>query len=194
MFSLFQDNFILVEATSSRFCKVLRHNSYFFGAAISSQELLFSPFSEPSLFRRSYFYRTAYFRSENSIEQPLLENRRFFTVVTVRNSVFFGRTVYDKDILKRATFSKQVLLHSINLFRKAILWKKLIFQKINFRITYFFWRAVFLEQLLFQKTLPSIAATFPEELLFYNILFQKSYYFTATVPFRSHTFYLFVSN
>ena len=35
-----------------------------------------------------------------------------------------------------------------------------------------------LEQLLFQKTLPSIAAAFPEELLFYNILFQKSYYFS----------------
>ena len=82
---------------------------------------------------------------------------------------------------------------SINLFRKAILWKKLIFQKINFRITYFFWRAVSLEQLLFQKTLPFIAAAFSEELLFYKILFQRSYYLTATVPFRSHTFYFIVS-
>ena len=42
--------------------------------------------------------------------------------------------------------------------------------------------------------LPSIAATFPEELLFYHALFQKSYYFTATVLFRSYTSYLFVSN
>ena len=75
-----------------------------------------------------------------------------------------------------------------------MLWKKQIFQKIDFRITYFFWRAVFLEQLLFQKMLPSIAATFSEELIFYNMLFQKSYFFAATVPFLSHAFYLFVSN
>ena len=119
----------------------------FWEVAISSQQLLFSPFSEQSLFSRSYFSEQLLFRSEDSIEQPLLENRRFFTAVTVRNSFFFGRTVYDRDILKRATFSKQVLLHSINLFRKAIVWKKLIFQRINFRITYFFWRAVFFEQL-----------------------------------------------
>ena len=31
--------------------------------------------------------------------------------------------------------------------------------------------------------LPFITATFSEELLFYNILFEKSDYFTATVPF-----------
>ena len=40
----------------------------------------------------------------------------------------------------------------------------------------------------------STAATFSEYLLFYNILFQKSYYFTATVSFHSYTTYLFVSN
>ena len=60
-------------------------------------------------------------------------------------------------------------------------------EKLHSRITYFFWRAVFLEQLLFQKTPPSIAATFSEELLFYNILLQKSNYFTAMVRFHRYT-------
>ena len=89
---------------------------------------------------------------------------------------------------------KQILLHSIDLFKKATFWKKLIFRKAIFRIAYFFWRTVFLERQLFQKTLPSVAATFSEELLFYNVLFQKSYYFTTMVPFHSYTSYLFVNN
>ena len=79
-------------------------------------------------------------------------------------------------------------------WEKATFWKKLIFQEINFHINYFFWTAVFLEQLLFQKTLSSIAATFSEEVIFYNMIFQKKYYFTATVPFQTSTSHLFVSN
>ena len=112
-------------------------------------------------------------------------------------------------------FSEQ-LFYPEELFRLKISKKELIFQsryfctvstfsekmgKANFSekqystvYTYFFWRTAFLERLLFQKTLPSIVATFSEELLFYNILFQKGYYFTATVPFHSCTTYLFVSN
>ena len=155
---------------------LLFRNIHFFAGVIFSEQLLF--------------------RSENSTEQPLLENRKFFTAVTFRNSYFFSEELFRIKISKKELLfqSRYFFLHSINLFRKVTFWKKLIFQKINFRVTYFFWRAVFLEQLLFQKTLPSIAATFSEELLFYNILFQKSYYFTATVPFHSYTTYLFVSN
>ena len=81
------------------------------------------------------------------------------------------------------TFSEELHFGKSWFFRKAIS-----------RITYFFWRAAFSERLLFQKTLPSIAATFSEELLFYNVLFQKSYYFTTMVPFHSYTSYLFVNN
>ena len=196
MVPLFQDNFILVEATSSGFFRV-------------------TTWTQQLLFRGSYFFRTSavfsFFRTVTFSQELFFQNSFFFGAKILQSSHFLriggslqqllcGTAIFSEELFrikiskKRATFSKQVLLHSINLFRKAILWKKLIFQKINFRITYFFWRAVFLEQLLFQKTLPSIAATFSEELLFYNILFQKSYYFTATVPFRSHTFYLFVGN
>ena len=96
----------------------LRHNSYIFGAAIFSEQLFFSPFSEHSLFHSSYFFQNSFFfRAKKTTEQPLLENKKFFMAVTFRNSYFFP--VQDKDIQKRATFSKQVLLHSINFFKKV---------------------------------------------------------------------------
>ena len=119
--------------------QLLRHSSYFFGTAISSEQLLLFPFSEQPLFRRSFRIK---------MSKKIFQNRCFCTVTT---------------------FSEKIC-------------------------TSFFWRTAFLGWLLFQKMLPSIAATFSEELLFYNILFQKSYYFTATVPFHSYTTYLFVSN
>ena len=37
--------------------------------------------------------------------------------------------------------------------------------------------------------LPFIAATFSEELLSHNILYQKSYYFIATLPVHSYPYY-----
>ena len=48
-----------------------------------------------------------------------------------------------------------------------------------FQSGYFFKRPVF-----------PLAVTIPAELFFHNILFQKIYYFTATVPFHSYAFYL----
>ena len=51
-----------------------------------------------------------------------------------------------------------------------------------FQSGYFFKRPVF-----------PLAVTIPAELFFHNILFQKIYYLTATVPFHSYAFYLSVS-
>ena len=48
-----------------------------------------------------------------------------------------------------------------------------------FQSGYFFKRPVF-----------PLAVTIPAELFFHNILFQKNYYFTATVPFHSYTYQL----
>ena len=111
MLPLFQDKFILGEATSSHF--LFLRNSCFF-----------SPFSEQLLFRRS----------ETSTEQPLLDNRKFFIAVTFRNSFFFEGTVYNKDIYRRATFSKQVLLHSIIYFRRVTLWRKANFSEKQYSV------------------------------------------------------------
>ena len=190
MLPVFQDNFILIEATSSHFFRVttskqqlLFCGSYFFRTAAV---LSFFTFSDSHFFAGVIFSEQLLFRSENSTKQPLLENRKFFTAVTFWNSCFFSEELFKIKISKKSYFFKAGT--------SAQHQKSYIFQKINFHITYFFRRTVFSEQLLFRKTLPSIAATFSEELLFYNILFQKSYYFTATVPFHSYTTYLFVSN
>ena len=140
----FQDNIIFGEANSSHFFRVLlRHNGYFFGAAIFSQHLLF------------------------------LEELRFW------NSHFLAAII----------FSEYLLFGSETSTRQSLLENRKIFKVITFRITYLFWKATFLEGLLFQKRLPSIAATFSEKPLSQNILFQKSYYFTATLFLHSNTSY-----
>ena len=87
MLPLFQENFIFVKATSSHFFRVT-----------TSRQVLFSLFQNSHFFAGVIFSEQLLFRSENSTEQPLLENRRFFTAVTLRNSFFFGGTVKDKGI------------------------------------------------------------------------------------------------
>ena len=78
--TLFQSNYFDTTDTFSgqlllqkRCCFLLFQNSHFFTGVIFSEQLLFW--------------------SEISTEQPLLENRKFFTAVTFRNSYFFGGTV-----------------------------------------------------------------------------------------------------
>ena len=197
MLLLFQDNFILVEAAPSSFFRITTSTNQllFWGSYFFRMAAVFS------FFRTITFSQELFFQNNFFFGGKILQSNHFLRTRGSLQQLLFGTAIFSKErfrikISKKATFSEQEFLHSINLFRKAMFWKTLIFQKINFRITYFFWRAVFLEQLLFQNTLPSIVATFftTEELLFYNIPFQNSYYFTATVPFRSHTFHLFLSN
>ena len=94
MLPLFQDNFIQGEATSS----------HFFRVTVSTQQLLFwgcyffRTAAVFSFFRTVTFSQELFFQNSFFFEQPLLENRRFFTAVTFRNSYFFGRTIQDKDI------------------------------------------------------------------------------------------------
>ena len=103
-----------------------------------------------------------------------------------------------KDLF-RTKISTEALLFQIRYFCTAStiseelhFGKKRIFQKRNIPHYSLFWRATFLERLIFQKTLSSMAVKFSEELFFYNILFQKSYHFTATLSFHSYTSYLSV--
>ena len=112
------------------------------------------------------------------------QSSHFLKIGSSLGHIIFGTAIFSEELF-RTKISKKELLFQSRYFCTVSTWQ-------HFRITYFFWRAVFLEQLRFQKTLPSIAAIFSEELLLYNLLFQKSYYFTATVPFHSCTSYLFI--
>ena len=147
-----------------------------FGAAISSEQLLFSPFSEQSLFCRSYFFRIASFPG------------RKFSGGGSLQQLLFGTAIFSEELFF------QVLLHSINLFRKAILWKKLIFQKINFRIF-----VLFLESCFFRATTFSKDATFYSSCLFRRATFLQ-HTFSEELLFHSYGsfpqshFFLLVGN
>ena len=136
--------------------------------------------------RRATFCKKLVFQKINIPHYLLFLKNYLFIVATFSKDVNFCSSY----VSRRATFSKQVPLRTINFFRRATFWKKLIFQKSN--ITHYL---LYLENYLFVvATVLSIAATFSEEPLFHNILFQKSYYFTATLPFQNHPSYLSVSN
>ena len=159
MLRLFQGSFIFGEA-SSHFIRVttstqrlLFRSSYFFRAAGFFKDL---HFQNSHLFAEFIFSEQFFFQSKPSTEQQPRENRKFFRAVIFRNSYLFGGgVVQNKEIYRRATFWKQVLLHSINILGEAAFWKKLIFQKSNipyyFFTTYLF-RTVTNSQLRFLST------------------------------------------
>ena len=172
----------------------LHQSNYFDTTATFSEQLflqricffLLVPVSEQLILRNSYFFRIATFSQRNSNKKPPIVKRKFIRVVTVQNSCFFGEgIVQNKDIYRRAAFSKHVFLHSINYFRRATFWKKVNFYKKQYSVLstflegylqsgYFFKRIIFYSSYLFKRA------------IFYNILFQKSYHFTAMLPFHSY--------
>ena len=107
----------------------------------------------------------------------------------------FAIAIFSEELFKIKISKKELLFQSRYFYtastfsEKLHLGKKLIFQKSN--IPHYL---LFLESCHFRAAAFSKDATFSEELLFYNILFQKSYYFTVTIPLHSYTCYLFVSN
>ena len=84
-----------------------------------------------------------------------------------RNSYFCGKGTSSEIIYVQKSYSKQVLLHSINFFRTATFWEKQILQKCN--ILHYL---VCLESHFYR------AATFSKDLTFHScFLFQTSYFF-----------------
>ena len=163
---LFQDGFIFGEATSSHFFKVTTsaqqlffRSSYFFRAATILRSSFFKTitFSQQLFFQNSYFYRAKllpsshFLRKSNSLWQLLCRNSYFFVEELVQN----------KDINSRATFSKQVLLHSINLFRTDTFSTKVLLQKRRY-----FFRTAILEKANFSEKQYSVVPTFSGGLLY----------------------------
>ena len=181
----FQDSFVFGEATSSHFFSVttstqqlLLRSSYFF----RTTAFLRSSFFRTVTFSQQLFFQNSYFQSKTSTEQLLLEssmkngnilheNRKFFKRVTFWN-LFGGGIVQNKDIYRRAASLKQVLLHSIDFFRKESFWKKLIFQKSN--ISHY---PLFLESYFFRGATFSKDATLYSSYLARRAAFFKRYFF-----------------
>ena len=123
MLPLFQDNFILVEATSS----------HFFRVTTSTQQLLF---------RGSYFFRTAavfsFFRTV-TFSQEL-----FF-----QNSFFFGAKILQSSHFLRIGGSLQQLLFGTAIFSEELFRIKISKKKLLFQSRYFCTASTFSEKLYF---------------------------------------------
>ena len=186
----FQDKFILGEATSSHFFRVttstqhlLFRDSYFFRTAA------FFPFFRTVTFSQELFFQNSFF-----FGVKLLQSRHFLRIRSSLRQLLFGTatlsggTVQDKDILKRANFSRQVLLHSINFFRKATFWKNLIFQKAIVRSIYL----LFPENCLFRAAISSKDATFYSSYILRRALFLQHTFSEELL--HSYSSYAFASN
>ena len=151
--------------------------SNYFDAEVAFYEQLFLQsicFFDELLLQNSQFFAAVIFpeqrllQSETSTVQSPFENRKFFSVVTFWSSYLFGEEIVQtKDFYIIATFSKQVLLHSINYFRRAT-----FREKANYRL--------FLESYLFT------AATFSKDVIFYTFP-KELHHFTAALPFHNYT-------
>ena len=158
MLLLFQDNFILVEATSSRFFRV-------------------------TTFRTVTFLHEIFFQSENSIEQPLLENRRFF---------IFLEELFRIKISKKELFFKAGTSAQHQPFQKSY-----TLEKTDFSENQFLPYLLFLKSCLFRTTTFSKNATFYSSYIFIRTTFLQHTFsaellFHSYGSFRSHTFYLSV--
>ena len=95
----------------------LPQSSYFFRVSAWTQLLLFrsSYFFRAAAFSIFYFFRTKFLpsryfsRISSSLERYIFETATFLV----------GRLVQNKDTHRRVTFLKQLLLHSINFFRRV---------------------------------------------------------------------------
>ena len=131
-------------------------SNYFFRAAV-----FFLLFQNSHFFRAVIFLEQLLFQSENSTEQPLLENKKFFKAVTSRNSYF---SLFRLKISKKSYFFKAGTHAQYQLFQKSYILEKPNFSEkqysllptfsgeLPFQSGYFFKSRYLLQQLLFQKS------------------------------------------
>ena len=199
MLRLFQNSFIFGEATYSRFFRVttstqqlLFRSSYFFRAAAFWGGLFFQ---NNHFFRSSYFFQNSYF-----FRAKLLASSHFLRKESSSGQLFFETATFLAEELFRIKIPTEELLFPSRYFCTASMFsekvhfgKKLTFQKSN--IPHY----LFLESDLFRAATFSKDTTFYGSSVFgratfYDILFQKSYNFTATLLLHNYTSYLLVSN
>ena len=198
MLSLFQENFILVEATSSHFFRVttltqqlLFQGSYFFRtAAVFS----FFTFSEQSLlqqelyFQNSFFFDRKFYRAVTSWEEEVLYGNCFSELL------FFSEKLLRIKISKKSNFFKAGTSTPHQLIQKSY-----ILEKTDYSENQFPHYLLFLESCLFRASTFSKDAAFYKSYLFRRATFLQhtfweEWLFHSYGSFHSYTSYLFVSN
>ena len=198
MLLLFHDSFFSEKQFfHTSFESVLWHNSYIFGAAISSGDLV--------------FLRSSFFRKETSSQQLFFQNSYFFRAKLLPSShhlsigrslryLFFGTAIFLEEEFFWTKISTEELLFRSRYFCTTATFseelhfgKKRIFQKSNIPHYPIFPEICLFREAAFSKDVATtIVATLSEELLFRSIVFQKRYFFTATLLVHSYISYLSV--
>ena len=153
--------------------ELLQHNSYFFAAAISSEQL---HFSRELFFKKSRFFAVViFFRIATFLEQNLYRAASSSEWLILQDSYFVGTATFwmkefvqNKDIYRTATFLKQVLLHSNHFFRadsqqkcffkigtsshRDIIFVLLLLLLVQYFMSMFFRTVTFQKKLIFQKS------------------------------------------
>ena len=165
MLPLFQDNFILVEATSSRFFRVttstqqlLFRDSYFFRTAAVFSFFRTVTFSQKLFFQNSFFFGAKILQSSHSLRTGSSLRQLLFGA-----AIFFGGTL--KGYLKKSYFFKAGTSAQHQPFQKSYILEKTDFVENQFPHYY----------LLFLENCLSRATTFWKDHTFYrSYLFKRA--------------------
>ena len=124
MLPLFQDNFILGEATSSHFFRVttstqqlLFRDSYFFRTAA------FFPFFRTVNFSQELFFQNSFFFGANLLQSRhvlRISVKKFFTDITFRNSYFIWRNCSGERYLKKQLIFQSRYFYTVLTFSEKI--------------------------------------------------------------------------
>ena len=144
----------------------------------------------------------------NTFEELLFQNNNFFSAIFFQNHYFFRDkhlprnrtlrtgnslvqlpfgTATNRRYLQKSYFWRQILLHSINFFKKARFWKKLLFQKSNIPHDLFFQESYLFNGFFINRYLL-------QQLHFQKSCFFRTYIFRRVKSFHSYTSYYLVIN
>ena len=160
----------------------LFQSDYFDTAVTFSEQIFFQSSCCFLLFQNSHFSQQLFFQKSFFFRTQILQSSHFLRKRSSLWQLFFGTAVFPClgwNYLKITTFSRQLLLHSTNFFRKATFWKNIIFEKSNIPHNLLFLESFFFRAATFSKDGTVYSSylfrratftkhTFSEEVLFYS--------------------------
>ena len=140
---------------------LLRRNSYIFRAAIFSEQMLFSPFWDQSLFQSTF---SVISRAKILQSSPFLRLRSSLWQFLFGTAVFslFKIKISKRDFSEKLIFQKSNILHYL-LFLESCFFRAATFSKDGtFYSSYLFRRATFLQHAFSEELLFHSCASFPQ--------------------------------
>ena len=138
---------------------------------------------EELLFQNNHFFSAIFFQSSYFFRAKFLPTNHTLRIGNSLVQLPFG-TVTNRSYLQKRyfTFSKQILLHCINFFKKAKFWKKLLFQKSNIPHYLFFLDGYLFHNFFINRYLLQKSYIFTTYLFRGVTISQEPLFSTATLP------------